>query len=225
MTKTQRRMNRTGITYAPRLAREMVNGQYVARRASIGSMAPTSAMLADAVKARKARHPAVLLDKLGERLAFERTSVRLYEAFLVHVSALEDSSLGPSTADLVRIRDAELRHLEMLRQVILHLGGDPTFLTPAADVAATESHGILQVLADPRSSRSQCLHAILVAELTDSEGWDILIPLARTLGQDALVPRFQVALDEEHDHLRLVRGWLAAQLHAEATQGLVGVDA
>ena len=48
-----------------------------------------------AVKALKGEKAAVFLDKLGERLAFERTGVRLYEAVLAKVPAAR-SSKGPS---------------------------------------------------------------------------------------------------------------------------------
>lgn len=173
----------------------------------------------------RGRNPEVLVDKLGERLAFERTGVRLYDALMAHVNVVGDTRLGPTAADLRTIRDEEHRHFELLRNVIEEMGGDPTVMTPCANVSSVESHGLVQVLADPRSSRSQCLHAILVAELADNEGWKMLVDIARGLGRDDLVARFEQAAREEERHLERVRGWLDAQVQVDLTEGRVGVDA
>src|SRR5215207_8186178 len=45
----------------------------------------------------------VLMDKLGERLAFERAGTRLYDALLIKCSA--DKSAGIPAKDLKHIRD------------------------------------------------------------------------------------------------------------------------
>ena len=46
--------------------------------------------------------------------------------------------------------------------------------------------GIMQVLTDPRSSLAQCLQVMLTAELTDNDGWELLIKLADNLGYEGL---------------------------------------
>ena len=171
---------------------------------------------------------AVLMDKLGERLAFERTGVRLYEALIVkHRAAaeLEDVPLPPasrSMADgkridqepaadtLQRIRAEELAHFQMLCETIEALGGDPTAMTPCADVSAVASSGIMQVLTDPRTTLAQCLGAMLTAELTDNAGWELLITLAEQAGQSQLTGRFLGALAQEQEHLETVKAWLTS---------------
>lgn len=78
-----------------------------------------------------------------------------------------DNSPGPTLAGLRQIRDAELRHFLLLTRAVTELGGDPTVQSPCADVAAVASLGIMQVLADPRTSVTQCLQAILA----NVRGW------------------------------------------------------
>jgi len=241
-------MNRTGIGMSPvdgeqmlHAAREgtpssegsaagvqIVREQYIAERAGIGSMPPPTS-LKGAAKAAAAlaanQRPNVLLDRLGERLAFERTGVRLYDALLAHMNVVADPGLGPTVTELRQIRDEERRHFELLRSVLEELGADPTVCTPAADAVAVETRGLLQVLTDPRSSRSQCLHAALVAELADHEGWRLLVTLARGLARDDLVARFEQAAREEERHVERLRAWFAAQVQADLTEGRVGVEA
>lgn len=58
------------------------------------------------------RKPAWLffLDKLSERLAFERTGVRLYEALLNKCQTLGESAPGPTLEDIEHIGSEELEH-------------------------------------------------------------------------------------------------------------------
>lgn len=153
---------------------------------------------------------AVLMDRMGQRLAFERTGVRLYDALIAKWDAYGSFDGGPQRTQLEEIRDEELGHFHLMRDAMLKLGGDPTAVTPAADVAATVSHGIPQVLNDPRTTLLECLDAILVAELADNAGWALLEELVRGLGQDELADRFAEALATEERHAELVRGWLLA---------------
>src|SRR5262249_55574852 len=113
----------------------------------------------------KGKAPVVLLDKLGERLAFERTGTRLYDALLAKHDASPGWPGGPSRADLARFRAEELAHFEMLRRCIEEMGADPTAQTPSADVIGVASSGILQVITDPRTTLPQSLSALLTAEL------------------------------------------------------------
>jgi rubrerythrin len=147
----------------------------------------------------------VLMDKLGERLAFERSGTRLYDALMVKCSS--DKSAGVPAKDLRHIRDEEAVHFALVGAAIESLGGDPTAQTPSADVAGVEGMGLMQVLNDPKTTVAQALHAILVAEMTDNAAWDELIELASQVGNDDLVARFTKARDEEREHLEKVQGW------------------
>jgi bacterioferritin (cytochrome b1) len=158
---------------------------------------------------------AVFMDKLGERLAFERMGTRLYDALINKCKTLADTDNSPTVAELQEIRDEELRHFTLLTEVITQLGGDPTVQTPCADVSAVASMGIMQVLVDPRTTMAQCLNAILTAELTDNAGWEMLIDLADELGHNDLNESFTEALENEQDHLTNVQTWLSDRVIAK----------
>jgi len=154
--------------------------------------------------------PTLLMDKLGERLAFERTGTRLYEALVSKYDVFGSFDGGPSRGDLEHVLQEEYRHFTMLQSVIEQLGGDPTSVTPSANLQATAAHGVNQVLVDPRTTLLQSLEAILIAELADNACWEALIELAQEAGEDKLVAQFQEALRNEQDHLAKVQTWLAA---------------
>jgi rubrerythrin len=155
----------------------------------------------------KGDRPQILLDKLGERLAFERTGTRLYDALLAKCDVMQGAPAGMTRDRVADIRRGEARHFLLLKDAIESLGGDPTAQTPSADVAGVESLGLVQVLNDPRTSLAQSLHALLTVELADRAGWETLIALAGEAGQDDLVAGFTLALEDEHRHLVLVQGW------------------
>lgn len=161
-----------------------------------------------AVKKLAGKSPEVLLDKLGERLAFERGGVRLYEALLTKYQATPDKLPGMTVEQLAHFRDEEAKHFKWVVDALEALGADPSAQTPGADLTGVESMGLMQVLDDPRTTIAQSLHALLVAELADQAGWELLIKVAQDLGQDQLVPNFQQALEEEAQHLHHVRRWV-----------------
>jgi ferritin-like metal-binding protein YciE len=154
----------------------------------------------------------VLRDKLGERLAFERTGVRLYEALMVKCQALQGTQNELPLIELRKHRDDEVRHFKLVEQALDKLGADPTAQTPSADMGATASMGFLQVISDPRSTIPQALNALLTAELTDNAGWELLIKLAREHGQDDMVQDFEQALQSERSHAAEVQRRLEAQV-------------
>jgi hypothetical protein len=156
----------------------------------------------------------VLMDKLGERLAFERAGTRLYDALMVKCAA--DGSDSIAEKELKHIRDEEAMHFALVGAAIQALGGDPTAQTPCADVAGVEGMGLVQVLTDPKTTVAQALHAILVAEMTDNAAWDELIELTSQAGSDDLVARFTKAREEEREHLVKVQEWYKAATMAAA---------
>ncbi len=148
---------------------------------------------------------AVLMDKLGERLAFERSGTRLYDALMAKCAA--GKSGGVPMKELKHIRDEEAVHFALVGAAIQSLGGDPTAQTPSADVSGVESMGLMQVLTDPKTTMAQALHAIVVAEMVDNAAWDELIELTSQVGDDELVARFAKAREEEMEHLEKVQAW------------------
>jgi rubrerythrin len=217
---------------------------YINEADALGSIPPPASVkgvLKTGVAALKGGHPTILMDKLGERIAFERGGTRLYDALITKYQGAEaaggeslpaaaevvviggtddmrfeiDAQESPG-ATLERIRAEELSHFRMLCDAMVQLGGDPTAQTPCADSVATASMGLIQVLTDPRTTLAQCLNAILTAELTDNAGWELLITLTEDAGEAELAGRFLGALAQEEEHLAIVRGWLTSLLSTAA---------
>jgi len=218
---------------------DMERQQYIREAESIGSippMMPDAGEAADEEETDAVIPMGLLLDKLGERIAFERTGTRLYGALITKYLALTnagatpllpaalgagdasgddagDGEAGESALDtLTRIRAEELEHFRMVCDVVEALGGDPTAQTPCADVTAAASIGLMQVLTDPRTTLAQCLNTMLTAELADTAGWELLSKLAEAAGQEQLLEPFATALAAEAQHVEIVRGWLEALL-------------
>lgn len=238
--------NRTGVQTAPARTRKMAENTEAVpaapleanalalARAELSQQAPPvgtmplpgnlEGVAKAAAKALKGEKATVFIDKLGERLAFERTGTRLYEAVLAKFPASRTTE-GTLTVDEVRrFRDAELRHMHLVREAIEAVGGDPTAQTPCADVAGVQAMGLVQVVTDPRTTLTQCLDAILTAELADNDGWKTLIALAEAMDQPGLARRFADALAEEDHHLASVRAWLAERLEIQLGAALPSTD-
>jgi bacterioferritin (cytochrome b1) len=193
-------------------AHAAVRAQYAVDAEPVGTVPPPGTlrgMATSALDMMKGQKPTVLIDKLGERLAFERTGTRLYGALVSKLQALGSWEGGPTLEAVVTIQNDELRHAQMVARVIREIGADPTAQTPCADATGVEGLGLVQVLTDPRMDVGQSLHAILVAELTDNDGWVMLINLATELGHEAMANEFRQALAQEERHLALVRSWVA----------------
>ncbi|XXX74211.1 ferritin-like domain-containing protein [Sorangium sp. So ce134] len=196
-----------------------VRSEYARESGTVGSV-PPPVSLKGVVKAAgeliQGRPPALLIDKLGERLQFERSGTRLYEAMIAKHDAEGGFEGGPTRADLEAIRDDEIRHFALLKRAIERLGADPTAMTPGADVIGLASSGVLAVAVEPRIGLGQSLQALLVAELTDNDSWRMLIDLAVAYGQDELAAEFRAAEQHEAAHLALVRTWLSNKLALDA---------
>jgi len=155
--------------------------------------------------------PQVLIDKLGERLAFERGGTRLYDALLAKCGGGAAALDAEVPLDVLeRFRNEEAAHALMIAAALEKLGADPTAMTPCADLVGVESQGLMQAITDPRTTLSQSLHAMLVAELADHQGWQLLIALAEQMGHDGLAHDCRTAFEEEERHLASIRAWVVA---------------
>lgn len=194
-------------------AADAVRVSYASEGFEVGSIPPPKSLIGKAKTALKeamGMEQTLLVDKLGERLAFERAGTRLYQALVSKHRAFGSFEGGPTRGELLRILNEEHRHFKMLVEVVDAEGGDPTAVTPSANLAATAASGVLQVITDPRTTLLQSLEAILVAELTDREGWNALIETARQAGKTKLAERFIEAERAEERHVKDVRAWIAA---------------
>lgn len=237
-TETEIGLNRTGVATSPDLTAEMLEGtteflpnaagdgeeiarlreEYVKDAEPLGSVPPPATLkgaVKTAAKGMLGKHPSLFVDKLSERLAFERTGVRLYQALITKFDSHGGFDGGPTRDDLERIMMDEYNHFQLLMAAIQKLGADPTVQTPSADVQATIGSGPLQVIVDARTNLAQSLEAILVAELADNACWEALVQLARKNGDDELAGQFESAFATEEEHLVRVRSWVAAAQHRE----------
>lgn len=211
--------NKTGIENRP--------AQAAAMAAAVAEFPPTSTgskFAAEAIRIDYARNvpapyvglgtipgePSLLFDKLGERLAFERTGVRLYQKLISKLEAFGEYDGGPTRDELLTLLNEEHCHVALLKDAIEQLDGDPTAVTPAADVAGNIAHGVIQVLSDARTTVVQSLEAMLVAELADNAGWNVLVEIVRDAGHEQLAKAFEQAEQTEAQHRVKVEGWLAA---------------
>jgi len=237
---TKMGMNRTGAQMSPQGVKQMqqwsdqaaidtaqgeemlaaIRNDYLAEADPVGSI-PLPGTVKGATGAVvgkiKGKNPEVLLDKIGERIAFERTGTRLYQLFLQRLRAGVSGDSGIPIDQVEHFYVEEARHFKVASQAMESLGGDPTAQTPCADSTGVASMGILQVLSDPRSTIPQCLSALLSAELIDNAGWELLVSLAQEVGHDELVEPFQIALQEEMEHRETVQSWLEEAVLKAAT--------
>jgi len=229
--------NRTGVHSSPRDAKKLLEAAeetvptsdgdasalalvrlaYAEEADPIGSVPPLTKAQSALKKtaAESGTRAEVLIDKLAQRLAFERSGTRLYDALLVKHAASAEQLPNVSLETLQQLRAEEAQHFLLLSEALESLGADPTAQTPGADVVGVEGMGLIQVVCDPRTTFTQALDAILVAELTDNDGWQTLIGVAKVAGQDDLADRFSAALEEEENHLAQVRTWMSELTTAE----------
>jgi rubrerythrin len=224
--------NRTGLQASPQLSKQMsetidslpvqesdiahfaeMRMEYIREADPLGSI-PGPGTLKGAAKSgakmMTGARPHAFIDKLAERLAFERGGARLYDAVIAKFQTHGKDLKGVQLSEVEDIRREEVEHALLIKECIEKLGADPTAQTPSADLVGVETMGLLQAASDPRTSLAQTLHAALSAELTDYAGWETLIALADNMGQKDMVERFRTALAQEDEHLRKVRSWYNA---------------
>jgi rubrerythrin len=223
-------MNKTGVQMSPLQTRHMLDDDRIITRGhpgdetrmaelrqsymsgadgfgSIPVPATMKGMAGMAVDMLKGERPQILLDKLSERLAMERTATRLYDALLTKLAVVDEGKVSITLEDVASIRGDEARHALLIRDAIAAIGGDPTAMTPSADNVGVEAMGLVQVLNDPRASLAQSLHALLMAELSDGVGWESLIALAHENGQTDMADSFGDALLQERKHQAMIQRW------------------
>ena len=149
-----------------------------------------------------------LIDKLCERLAVEIGGVEIYQAILSRLPG--DDEL---TRRLRRFQAEEARHRDLLSGYLDRLGVSDRE-TPSARLARLEAHAFLKLI-DEAETPAQLLDVLLTVELMDETAWELLINLARDLGDEAMLSQFADCLRHEKEHLMKVRGAVAERLRAE----------
>jgi bacterioferritin (cytochrome b1) len=145
-----------------------------------------------------------VIDVLNERLAFERSGVKLYDRILGSMRTSSDEPALRMLDQMQEHRDQEKEHEEWLEQQIRALGGNAHASTSKSELITRESKGIEDVVMhDPELPH--LFHALLAAELVDNAGWDLLTQIADEAGDRTMKREFKKRLHEEEEHLLFVR--------------------
>jgi hypothetical protein len=180
-----------------------------------------------------------LVDKVCERLAVEAGAVMIYDAILAKpaIADMEDEAV---VHRLRAFQRDEMKHRDLLSTYLDRMGVTDRD-TPSGRLAKHEVEAFLRLIGEADTAL-QLLNILLTVEMTDENGWELLINLGRDLGAVAyageggapgvsepgdqgesatpgepgeLVRLFNAALRAEKEHLRGVRG-LVAQLAKES---------
>ncbi len=141
------------------------------------------------------KNVAKVIDLLSERLAFERSGVKLYDTLHARLRVAKDPALKALLEQVEHNRDEEQ---------IRALGGDAHTPTERSVLARAESEGVERVMRRDDSIPHD-FHALLTAELADNAGWDLLVQIADEFGDSAAKKEFEKRLREEEQHLLFVR--------------------
>jgi bacterioferritin (cytochrome b1) len=145
-----------------------------------------------------------VIDLLNERLTFERSGVKLYDAILANMRSSSSADVARMLPSMTEHRNHEKEHEEWLEEQIRALGGDAHGKTEMSRLVTAESSGVEEVVLRDKDLGHQ-LHALLTAELVDNAGWELLLELADD-ADDAVARReFRKRLHEEEEHLIFVR--------------------
>lgn len=232
--------NKTGIDMSPLMTKDMLDteGLYMGATGEAGAHeAMQSFYLKDAdalgsvplpgtvkgavkstLKMATGHHPEVFINKLGERLAYERSGVRIYEQLITkceHSRVGNQMDMAIPIDRLREFRDQEAEHFHMLVRCMEELGADPTAQTPDADASAVGASGLMKVIMDPRTSISQSLEAMLTLELTDNVAWELMIKLADDMSLSHMVSEFEQAYQQEQIHLAQVQEWYEMSVRSQ----------
>jgi rubrerythrin len=158
------------------------------------------------VRRRQQETESKTIELLSERLAFERTGVKLYDRI---VRKIVDARGGDGIADAEEVaeqlevfRDEEKEHEEWLEDRIRERGSDPNEQTDRSVLVQEESKGIVDVVLESERPLAEMLHALLAAELIDGAGWELL---AQIPGDEELLERCRQYQREEQRHLSYVK--------------------
>jgi len=143
-----------------------------------------------------------VIDLLNERLTFERSGVKLYDKILERMRT--DPQAARMVEQMQEHRDEEKEHEEWLEKQIRALGGDARSPSEKSILVRAESQGIEHVI-ERDAQLPHDFHALLIAELADNAGWDLLVQLADEVGDRDAKKEFKKRLHEEEEHLLFVR--------------------
>ncbi len=157
-----------------------------------------------AMKQLAAKKREKVIDMLNERLTFERSGVKLYDAILQNMQKSSNPEVARMQPSMKEHRDQEKEHEEWLEEQIRSLGGDAHAKTEMSELITAESVGVEKVVTSDKNLVHQ-MHALLTAELVDNSGWELLLELADEADDREARVEFRKRLHEEEEHLIFAR--------------------
>jgi bacterioferritin (cytochrome b1) len=145
-----------------------------------------------------------VIDVLNERLTFERAGARLYDSILANMRSATNPEVVRMMGPMKEHRDQEKEHEEWLEAQIRAMGGDAHAKTEMSELTTEESAGVEKVVMMDKNLVHQ-MHGLLIAELVDNAGWELLLELADDADDADARREFRRRLHEEEEHLMFVR--------------------
>lgn len=169
-------------------------------------------------------HPEKLLDLLTERLTFERTGVKLYDAVIARLKSSNDQAVSNLVGQLTKQRNQEKDHEEWLEDQVRALGSDAHTETELSELVERESRGIMDVITHD-TEVGHLFHALLTAELIDDNAWKLLLQLADEADDEVARREFRERSQTEEQHLLFIRTVVAALNRKEVLGGQAPIAA
>jgi rubrerythrin len=146
-----------------------------------------------------------VLDLLTARFVYECASVKLYDKILAKMSATGGEDVLRMQRKMSELRDEELEHEQWLESQIRAAGGDAHGQSEMSRLEEMETSGVEKVVLEGDEPLPKMFHALLLAELGDNAGWDLLANLAAEAGDHEAKRAIRRRLREEEEHLIFVR--------------------
>jgi bacterioferritin (cytochrome b1) len=156
------------------------------------------------------KHTEQLIDILCERRAFERATLKIYDAIIGKLEMSNDIQVHRTLQVMHRHRDEEKEHADWLEGEISELGGDAQGETDLSRLVGIEALGLEAAVMDGDNNPGHLFHALLAAELLDNAGWELLVALAEEAGDKGAKKAFKKRLRQEELHLEFARRAVAS---------------
>lgn len=141
------------------------------------------------------------IELLSERLVFEQASVALYDSVLERLRP-RGGPYETVKAHLRRIREEKKSNEEFLAEELRILGGGQP--SDHSLVLLEEWRSIAEALAEEDADPSRLFHALMLAEVYDSGGWELLLDLAARNEDVEAAQEFRQRLGEGQEHFLFV---------------------
>ncbi len=168
---------------------------------------------------------AFIADILSSVLTHERCGYHLYRS-------VAGRTLNPMLkSKYEKFGEQTLRHAEIVEELIVAMGGDPQYVSPAAratqgaDTKTIEASFLLAGSVDVMTAEMVMLDAVLIAESVDHANWAAMAELAGKLPPGDLADRFTQAVNEvmleEDDHLTWARDTRTKMISLQASSEMM----